>query len=212
MSESQLDDLFQELEQVIDEDGRSLSADTTPSSMNDGSKPLGVGLAVVARYVRNMNGQIRVRSEIGKGTIFGIELPFEHASAYDIARMSLGSNRQLSSARTFSETDSPTIDIPRPKGTNTDGRTDSMTPRQEMTLPPQTTASPQNIITPGTLSSDLSSVSSKGGSPGKFPFPRMDTDPAKPKEILSVLIAEDNPINARLLTRRLLKSGHDVEV
>jgi CheY-like chemotaxis protein len=36
-------------------------------------------LAVVARYVRNVNGQIRVTSDPGNGTTFIVELPFEHA-------------------------------------------------------------------------------------------------------------------------------------
>jgi CheY-like chemotaxis protein len=32
------------------------------------------------------------------------------------------------------------------------------------------------------------------------------------QEFLNVLIAEDNPINAKLLTKRLKKLGHEVEV
>src|SRR4051812_39575702 len=66
----------------MDED--SSRSSTTPDS-NDGNPSLGIGLAVVARYVRNMNGQIRIRSELGKGTIFGIELPFDHATGTPIA-------------------------------------------------------------------------------------------------------------------------------
>src|SRR3954463_6366842 len=60
----------------MDEDSPPTSV--TPDS-TDSNTSIGIGLAVVARYVRNMNGQIRIRSELGKGTIFGIELPFEHA-------------------------------------------------------------------------------------------------------------------------------------
>jgi CheY-like chemotaxis protein len=212
MSESQLDDLFQELEQVIDEDGRSLSADTTPSTMADGIKPLGLGLAVVVRYVRNMNGQIRVRSEVGKGTIFGIELPFEHASSQDMIRLSPGGpSRELSSPTTFTEPEPPKISLPSPKGKLIDGRTDSMTPRQVIAIPPPNPSNPSTSDTPGTQSSGLSSLSSTGGSPNS-PFPKMDGDHSSSKEALSVLVAEDNPINAKLLTRRLVKLGHEVVV
>jgi len=38
---------------------------------------LGLGLAIVARIIRNMNGQLRLRSEEGKGTRFVIQFPFD---------------------------------------------------------------------------------------------------------------------------------------
>lgn len=38
-------------------------------------------LTAIGKYVRNANGQIRVTSEVGKGTLFSIEIPFEHAKA-----------------------------------------------------------------------------------------------------------------------------------
>jgi len=69
---------------VDDDDAKS---DITSSSSSIDLSSLGVGLAVVARYVRNMKGQIRVQSELGKGTIFGIELPFEHANPSPIAQL-----------------------------------------------------------------------------------------------------------------------------
>jgi hypothetical protein len=37
---------------------------------------LGLGLAMVARIVRNMDGQLRLKSEEGKGSRFVIQLPF----------------------------------------------------------------------------------------------------------------------------------------
>lgn len=142
MSESQLDDLFQEFEEVIDDESSPISESATPSGEGG---PLGIGLAVVARYVRNMKGQIRVHSEPGKGTIFGIELPFEHAS-------------------------------------------------------PQTPTG-FNISEP---------------SSSRYPFPPMANVPpstsTNQRDSLSVLIAEDNPINSRLLARRLVKLGHQVHL
>ncbi|KAK6856306.1 Cyanobacterial phytochrome B [Apiospora arundinis] len=75
MSNEQLDALFQDLEQV--------SVDTDETNTDDEvEKPeegrsLGLGLAMVARIVRNMDGQLRLKSEEGKGSRFVIQLPFE---------------------------------------------------------------------------------------------------------------------------------------
>lgn len=209
MSETQLDDLFQEFEQIIDEDGRSVSASTTPSIMGDDMKTLGLGLAVVARYVHNMHGQIRVHSELGKGTIFGIELPFEHASRLDNIRLSPGEPvLEVSSASTITQAEPLLVTLPEPKGKSFASRTDNITPHQEIVIPLSNPPNP-TAITPGTLSSGFSSLS---GASGNFPFPRMGPDDSGSKELLSVLIAEDNPINAKLLTRRLVKLGHEVVV
>ena len=67
----------------------------------------------------------------------------------------------------------------------------------------------QDSITSGDeLSGNLSSQSSID--PSSWPFPEMDSESTV--ERLSVLIAEDNPVNARVLTRRLQKLGHEVEL
>ncbi|KAK7935497.1 Cyanobacterial phytochrome B [Apiospora marii] len=79
MSNDQLDALFQDLEQV------SLDTDEA-NSEDEAEKPgegrsLGLGLAMVARIVRNMDGQLRLKSEEGKGSRFVIQLPFELPSS-----------------------------------------------------------------------------------------------------------------------------------
>lgn len=75
MSDSQLDALFRELEQVSTEEV-NLSEDQ-PEAVKEKSETLGLGLAVVARIVRNMDGQLRLKSEAGKGSRFVIQLSFE---------------------------------------------------------------------------------------------------------------------------------------
>src|SRR5690606_5573607 len=55
--------------------GRNSSAVSTTSSAPQ-QRMLGLGLAVVARLVRNMDGQLRLKSEKGSGTKFIIQLPF----------------------------------------------------------------------------------------------------------------------------------------
>ena len=84
MSSKKLDQLFRELEQVQTEEIGSLDETALPDSkaLPEGSKKedgrtLGLGLAVVARIVRNMNGQLRLKSEEGKGSRFVIQFPFD---------------------------------------------------------------------------------------------------------------------------------------
>ncbi|KAI1649026.1 hsp90-like protein [Daldinia loculata] len=75
MSNEKLDDLFRDLEQVSLDVDSYTSVDGTEKPENDRS--LGLGLAMVARILRNMNGQLRLKSEEGKGSRFVIQLPFE---------------------------------------------------------------------------------------------------------------------------------------
>jgi len=80
MSDTQLDALFRELEQVDteldDELGPTEDHETTKKKKESG-KTLGLGLAVVSRILRNMDGQLRLKSELGKGSRFVIQLPFD---------------------------------------------------------------------------------------------------------------------------------------
>lgn len=76
-----LDQLFYDLEQVQSELNSSLEDAIVPDpkqlKQQDDKTALGLGLAVVARIIRNMNGQLRIRSEEGKGTRFVIQFPFD---------------------------------------------------------------------------------------------------------------------------------------
>lgn len=83
MSPSKLDALFRDLEQVQSgTNDEALSEGLTSSpykaikQVKDEKRTLGLGLAVVARVVRNMNGQMRLKSEEGKGSRFVIQLGF----------------------------------------------------------------------------------------------------------------------------------------
>ncbi|KAL1632185.1 hypothetical protein SLS56_003919 [Neofusicoccum ribis] len=83
MSAKKLDALFRDLEQVQTETTEMLEESLAPQSKridSDGvseKRALGLGLAVVSRVIRNMNGQLRLRSEEGKGSRFIIQLPFD---------------------------------------------------------------------------------------------------------------------------------------
>jgi len=77
MNNAMLDSLFRDLEQVTSEADDSGLFGEPEKAVPDGARTLGLGLAVVARIVRNMDGQLRLKSEEGKGSRFIIQLPFE---------------------------------------------------------------------------------------------------------------------------------------
>jgi len=83
MTTDKVDALFQELEEVSYEENSSSSQNMLEQAQSERSnedstrKTLGLGLAVVARTVRNMNGQLRLKTEEGKGSKFIIALGFE---------------------------------------------------------------------------------------------------------------------------------------
>jgi hypothetical protein len=155
-----------------------------------------------------MNGQIRVRSEIGKGTIFGIELPFEHAPEATEAAMPT-SGKFL---RSISEAGSAYGDSDKMiSGSVLSGFTDTplATPVDEGLV--GATSFPDLVVLGS--SADPMSASTDGGKYGGLfpsnPSLHYDTMTRKP---LSILVAEDNPINAKLLDRRLDKLGHKIEI
>lgn len=202
---------------ILDEESPSSRADTPISE--DSSQPLGIGLAVVARYVRNMNGQIRVRSELGKGTIFGIELPFDHAAGTPNAPVISPPAAVLATAP---ETNKPSLTVALPRSLSSSSlpglsTTELGSPHTlEANITPPTTintilASPSkaDYPSPNAPSDQGSPIEARGGT---FPFPRMSREHTPWERPLNVLIAEDNPINARLLTRRLEKVGHTVSL
>lgn len=81
MSQEKVDALFQELEEVTYETEvsalRLLEEGPSEKKSTDARSALGLGLAVVARTIRNMNGQLRLKTEPGKGSRFVILLSFE---------------------------------------------------------------------------------------------------------------------------------------
>lgn len=82
MTADKLDALFRDLEQVQSESDEGLQEQLTtkPQAVFDksqGTKTLGLGLALVARILRNMNGQLRLKSEEGKGSRFVIQFGFD---------------------------------------------------------------------------------------------------------------------------------------
>lgn len=184
-----------------------------PSSLSD-DQPLGVGLAVVARYVKNMKGQIRVQSELGKGTIFGIELPFQHAIVSQEESVPMGPlsdpNEQAKLRAMSDASITPLAPSPHRELVGFQGLEEAIPRIAPEALAPSPLEVPSYLTSPESHSGGLTSQGSS--SEAMYHFPNMSSNVSEhPRETLSVLIAEDNPINARLLTRRLTKLMHSVE-
>lgn len=85
MTPVKVDALFRELEEVSYEEdlpGQQPLLSQDPSKeKNNAEQMLGLGLAVVARTVRHMNGQLRLRTEEFKGSCFTIVLSFGTSNA-----------------------------------------------------------------------------------------------------------------------------------
>ncbi|KAH8707515.1 hypothetical protein GQ44DRAFT_763612 [Phaeosphaeriaceae sp. PMI808] len=81
MDAKKLDQLFYDLEQVHSETTTMLEDALIPNPKQIEKKNrktvLGLGLAVVARIIKTMDGQLRIRSEEGKGTRFVVQFPFD---------------------------------------------------------------------------------------------------------------------------------------
>ncbi|RDW88143.1 hypothetical protein BP6252_00175 [Coleophoma cylindrospora] len=222
MSETQLDDLFQSFEQVLDEDSEpNIRGQESPTPEKNGSvSSLGLGLAVVARYVRNMNGQIRVMSELGKGTIFAIEIPFEHAtspttqspgkSPPSVEHAGGSVVEKPSESRALSPSNMPPF-------------MKNMQPTSKQILKViETRTRIEGAFSPLTdmqtfgqqEASDCDQAASiySSGSEAVSQWPDMDIEGQSSLVHLRILIAEDNPINLRLLNRKLVRRGHDVEL
>jgi len=82
MSNEKLDAIFSCLEQVTTDDDERVpeTTDQMKARLTNGKEGnggiVGLGLAVVARIVRNMDGQLRLKSEEGKGSRFVVQLSF----------------------------------------------------------------------------------------------------------------------------------------
>ncbi|KAK4452554.1 hypothetical protein QBC34DRAFT_377046 [Podospora aff. communis PSN243] len=176
LSERELDDMFQEFEQVPDEDFDESSA---KGPTRDNVLRVGVGLAWVARYVKQRNGQLRVVSIKGKGSTFAIEVPFIVASRTP----SLAARRDAEPLPALPMPDRPTLASASTASVNFTPSVSSGTAASPPIVAPTPRASPMDsaLQTPAT-------------------------------NYLTVLVADDNDINVRILQRRLGKLGHRVLV
>ncbi|KAL5342676.1 hypothetical protein BJX70DRAFT_355562 [Aspergillus crustosus] len=240
--------LFRELEQVSGEDdlnNYASSGDNTPTQPGDkGEKTvLGLGLALVARIVRTMHGQLAVKSEEGKGSRFQISLEFpipEGSRALepnlspvpvktrdsDLAPakedMILIDNTSGSKRNSQgSLTNQPDIDSAVDRENRTSpGHPDEHTAEHntsDMTTPTGQDPAGVEVLAQRRESADtVASTSRRFSESVTSQITDKSTSDPSPKPFgpgvqpLNVLIAEDDPINAKILQKRLGKIGHTV--
>ncbi len=211
MSEQELDSLFQEFEQVLDDEENQVTG-----LYEDGGKGefvlLGLGLAMTARFVRLNCGQIAISSEKGHGTRVSVQIPFRIARPEIIRKPTDTSERSLPT---------PPLLTPHAAPPGLHQMVDKPPIERSISLDtilpfrPQMGHTPRDYSLtpgPGSLASVAQPVAMTTAptfdpSTGHFPFP--STGPAYAR--VSILVAEDNPLNSRLLETRLSRRGHEVK-
>jgi CheY-like chemotaxis protein/anti-sigma regulatory factor (Ser/Thr protein kinase) len=213
MTERELDRLFQEFEQVPDEGIESDEAmvnDTEELSTSNKGAKLGLGLALVARYIKQCGGRVRGQSIAGQGSIFSLDIP-----------MQLGKEHELASA-SASGTPSGLYEERSGKG----ARRPVVSPTAESTTYSHTPSSfrlhidrvrPHSERSPAHADSERGSgLAIRSSSPRMVVKPRPASSntkkPATPNAGKPVvLIADDNSVNLSILKRRLERMGHEVK-
>lgn len=241
MSESELDDYFQELEQGQhdDEDDwlfatKGSGGPTSPNEQNGSAKQ--ADMTLIARHLRDVNGQIRLSNEPHKGTVFTVEIPFSLAQSTSVSRDASRSQKlrnlfspSLSSHRGLSPpSPPPSVRNPAPaqkhhvqNGNGSNGSSNSSSTSNGH--PPQNKS---DISSPVPLSSSVRSFApSRSPAPPPNPAHResvrteyADLVHSDPESILTsglklnVLVAEDNIVSQKMLEKRIGLKGHSVIV
>ncbi|KAF2709473.1 hypothetical protein K504DRAFT_526003 [Pleomassaria siparia CBS 279.74] len=197
MSQSELDDIFREFEQVSDEDDLDQASTEKvsahiPKAPEKGSK-LGLGLALLSRYIKHSGAQVRGRSSPGKGSTFSLEIPLQLATEEAVDTLPF-------SSQTMSATNGRS-------GINTgsSGIISPTSPEQSAGYPGISSLAWMKFRSSPTLSasSHLEPATAKTAE---------DNEAHMRDNNLTVLLADDNPVNLAVLERRLKKSGHKVHL
>lgn len=219
-------DVFQEFEQAQEAGWPLPSNESTPSLADTNPD-----LPAIARYVRNVNGQVLVTSDLGRGTTFSVELPFEHAPS-DISKPRKFRNLFLPSSgppKGIPPSAPPVTKPPTQRRLN--GTQTSVEPPAHTQV--NTQAFPGPPMAPSPRSSSLHSHLIDRSSSVRAGVHdhalnrhngsniRSDTPPLSPnlnKDLqtasiqLNILIAEDDPICLRMLEEKVSLLGHKVDV
>jgi hypothetical protein len=211
MSESELDSLFQEFEQVLD-DEENQATGLYEESGNSELVALGLGLAMTARFVRLNCGQISIASEKNKGTKVSVKIPFRKARR-EVVKGTRGndSENSLPTPPLLTPDSTPNMQMPTPGVLERSQSLDTIVPIRSslvqslrdyaLTPGPESLASVAHAVA-------MTTAPTFDPTTGRFPFPSIGPTYAR----VNVLIAEDNPLNSRLLETRLTRRGHDVKV
>ncbi|KAH0535916.1 hypothetical protein FGG08_007175 [Glutinoglossum americanum] len=184
MSSEKADALFRDLERV---EGGEDEANVISPSEEAGGGTLGLDLARVSRIVSIMQGQLRLKSEEGKGSRFVVRLPFSLPNAEENTPggggTGVASSPMEGPLSQLSLLGDPVSSVDTPQGASS-----SSHPRKKggpSRMPPTTAAATAASFAPSPSGATMS---------------------------LSVLVAEDDPINGKVVRRRLEKMGHKVHL
>lgn len=203
MSEDALNELFQEFEQVPDENSGSgdsvVLENTGRSSTPEEKVMLGMGLALVARYIRQCGGQIRGKSTLGQGSTFALDVPLQYPKENSI--------RPQSGLTTYHDFSDSKVSVCRQSPSAAEAMPSTLTTVAASSSNDSATGS--EVRSQAYADSDQhSKVNATNVSPvdaeNKLPIPLQI-------EKLAVLVADDNSVNLSILKRRLEKMGHDVK-
>jgi signal transduction histidine kinase len=218
MPQETVETLFCQLEQISNKGDMQSSA---PCGKRSGAATLGkesvlgLGLALVARIVRNMNGQLSLKSEEGSGSCFRIRLKFPLPESEDVLQSAdeKSDDRQGESAssdnrQTPNEQDEEAEERRDPLschcGDDTSnvedlGRKNGSHVNVDVALK---SGESRSIALPSSKQSTIESTA------GPDPASKADSTTAKSK----ILVAEDDPINSTIVQKRLEKVGYSVRM
>ncbi|KAF9651648.1 hypothetical protein BDM02DRAFT_3090893 [Thelephora ganbajun] len=179
ISPTKLESIFREFEQV---------ESAAPRTATPG---LGLGLAVVARIVQQLGGQLRVESKMNEGSRFSFLIPF--AIARGVASRSCSTSSHVGPGSRKSSSVSDIDDLVEALASD---RVDPVV----AALGHPYGETPATAVTERRPEGNAVSIP-----------PRMsrNTSGKKPTR-LRVLIVEDNAINSKILGKRMLMDGHTV--
>jgi light-regulated signal transduction histidine kinase (bacteriophytochrome)/AmiR/NasT family two-component response regulator len=250
ISKPRLEQLFQELEEVYADEhwvGDGLDNLTKPG--NQRQRALGIGLALTARIVHTMQGQLVVKSEEGKGSRFKIILQFQtpgessSLSSQNMTRTDFldmpESPSILEGEFTLVVHDDKSETESTQQGTQINstsavfghdlGQSDQHEPSLSRNALPNSDCGEEQKqhmplrlpLRPGSdeLKKLLDAQTNLTQQPIKEEAQESPTtSEAHPSassssnKCLNVLVAEDNPVNSKILQKRLTKIGHTVQL
>jgi signal transduction histidine kinase len=218
MPQETVETLFCQLEQVSSKGDMQSSASCGKAS---GAAPLenesvlGLGLALVARIVRNMNGQLSLKSEEGSGSCFKIRLKFRLSEYEDASQSSDRKSNERHEKSAFCDNRQPR----KEQGEEVEENGNPLSCRcgddasniEELGQQNGSLVDVDVALKCGESrsialsSSEQSTIESTAG-----PHPASNADSKTAK--LNILVAEDDPINSTIVRKRLGKFGYSVRM
>jgi CheY-like chemotaxis protein len=194
------------------------TVDTTPS-LDGTDAAFSVDITAIGQYIRSLNGMIQVTSEPGAGTIFSLELPFDHSPSVHQRKPR---HIFLTSSRTSivpPTSHSPPSKSPNPmrreirrqgdKTTNQAQASWQIIPRSSSLPPPLHKALPAR---PSQYDHVINAPSPLGAFPHSIQD-KVDSETSRHSlSSLNILVADDDPLSRRLLDERLSQWGHAVDI